>query len=137
MAFISFENRNTRASALKRNTRDSSPFPHSNRATVGAPPGTVRDRAGAVEFNYSGPARPHYYQPFAMSGQLAEIVRGLRTFISRALSSCVDVLKPHPSKTAYRLPVIAVACCSRRHGSNQTMETFRNVGQVFRGENRV
>lgn len=75
-------------------------------------------------------------QPFAMSGQLSSANAG--AFYSRALSRCVDFQEPHPSKTTHRLPVIvAVACCPLRHVFKHDRGSFRNVGQVFRGENRV
>ena len=55
------------------------------RDSVLALPSADRDRAAAVERNCSGPARPFFSQPFAMSGQLAGALDSVRFFFSRLI----------------------------------------------------
>lgn len=123
----------------------------SNRATVGALPGTVRDARVDVKRVASAP-RPHSHsprsslvrarpraqgsevvgssptgvaisfslaekQPFAMSGQLAEIVRGLRFLFSRIICG----FQCPPRTPTDRLEAFGSVVRLPLHGQQQTM----------------
>jgi hypothetical protein len=117
-------------------SKTSASFPYSIRATGSSP--TVRDSAGRLS---AAPVRrAPYNQPFAMSGQLA----GNNKSVARSLirSACSDraCLNENPSRhNSYLLPgiVCRVRVFTSSHAGQQSMETFRDVGQVFRGESRV
>jgi hypothetical protein len=93
-----------------------------------------RDRAGAVERNCSGPARPISSQPLAMSGQLAEIGNGLRSFFAGLIAR----LQHQPTDSADALPGInGLSVFSPVHVENNNTGRFTDAQKDFAGAQNV
>lgn len=129
IASFVFPSEKTRTSAHKLNGRSYAPLLNSIRD---ASPRERRDSAGLEPFPRFA-SRTHSSQPFAMSGQLASAVTGVRIF----LSGLIGRDKYPPRTPTDRLEAFGSVVRLPLHVNQHGREVIHNHGQVVRRKHRA